>query len=499
MRERIAESWALWSILAAQATLTLPWMWRTAAFSDEAVYLSASHETWSHLMSTASSFPGVPVLYLPLVGVFDSVGGLIAARLVSMIFMLGATALIYVIGDRLFGQSSGVLAALLFAVCGIAVHLGAAAVFDPMALFLLVLSLYAAVKMRDGSVGWLLLCPLALAAANATKYATLAWDPVIIGTLILYGWSKGRAQAICLAGSVAASVAALDAGVLLLGGANLATGVVVSIVYGSPQFGLPSSSPSVLAHAALMIGLIVLIAIGGVWVSAVKKMPPTATAFLLLLVLAALIAPLEQARVHQLSSLDENMGFGLPFAALGAGYALGGWRQWLGRQRHWGKVVATTAAVITVISMLVVGRIERVQFRGPGAANAAAVVAVIRQNYIPRTFVLDDGAITMQYYLPEIPANYWVRSVSGQNLFAVAQMHRRICTGYYSVIVLRTGQGSEQSDVVKLLNHSRRYRLAMDTGPGPNRTRVWNLKQRRPGANQGGQASLARQSQSGGC
>jgi len=100
VRERIAESWALWSILAAQATLTLPWMWRTAAFSDEAVYLSASHETWSHLMSTASSFPGVPVLYLPLVGVFDSVGGLIAARLVSMIFMLGATALIYVIGDR---------------------------------------------------------------------------------------------------------------------------------------------------------------------------------------------------------------------------------------------------------------------------------------------------------------------------------------------------------------------------------------------------------------
>jgi 4-amino-4-deoxy-L-arabinose transferase-like glycosyltransferase len=500
VRERIAESWALWSVLAAQATLTLPWMWRTAAYSDEAVYLSASHEGWSHLMSTAATFPGTPVLYLPLVAVFESIGGLIAARLLSLIFMLGATALIYLIGDRLFGQIPGVLAALLFAVCGIAVHLGAAAVFDPMALFLLVLAFYAAVKVRDGGTGWLLLCPVALAAANATKYATLAWDPVIIGTIVLYGWSKGRAQAICLTASVAATVATLDVAVLLLGGANLAAGVVVSIIYGSPQFGLPSSSPSVLAHAFLMIGLIVLIAIAGVWVSIVKKMPPTAIAFLCLLVLAALIAPLEQARVHQLSSLDENMGFGLPFAALGAGYALGAWRQWLGRQRHWGKVVATTAAVFTVISMLVVGRVERVQFRGPGAANAAAVVAAIRQNYEPNTFVLDDGATTMeQYYLPEIPAGAWIRSVTVQSVAEYVQMQQRICSGYYSVIVLRTGQGSGEDAVVRLLNHSRRYRLAMDTGPGANRTRVWDLKQQSPRAKNGGQASQARHPHPGGC
>ncbi len=412
--------------------------------------------------------------------------------------MLGATALIYLVCDRLFGQIPGVLAALLFAVCGIAVHLGAAAVFDPMALFLLVLALYAAVKMRDGGVGWLLICAVALAGANATKYATLAWDPVIIGTIVLYGWSKGRGQAICLAASIAATVSILDAGILLLGGANLATGVVVSIVYGSPQFGLPSSSSSVLAHAFLMIGLIVLIAIAGVWVSIVKKMPATAIAFLCLLVLAALIAPLEQARVHQLSSLDENMGFGLPFAALGAGYALGAWRQWLGGRRHWGKVAATTAAVITVISMLVVGRVERVQFRGPGAVNAAAVVAAIRQNYIPNTFVLDGGATTMeQYYLPEIPATAWVQSVRAQNGFEYVQMRQRICSGYYSVIVLRTSQGSEEGAVVKLLSQSGQYKVAMDTGPGPIRIRVWHLRRRSAGANNGGQVGQTRHHDSG--
>lgn len=477
MRERIAEAWALWSVLAAQATLTLPWMWRTAAYTDEAMYLSASHSGWSHLMSYAASFPGDPLLYPPVAAIFDSAGGLIAARLLSLIIMLGTTALIYLIGDRLFGQIPGILAALLFAVCGIAVHLGAAATFDPMALFLLVLALYAAVRMRDGGVRWLLICPLALAGANAAKYSTIAWDPVIVAAIILYGWSKGRAQAICLATSVLATAAVVDFGILLIGGPDVASGALVTTFYGSPQFGTPSSSLSVLAHAFLMIGLIVLIALAGVWVSLVKKMPPSATAFLCLLVLAALIAPIEQARVHQLPSLDENMGFGLPFAALGAGYALGAWRQWLGRQRHWGKVVATTAAVLTVITMLVVGRVEKVQFRGPGAANTASVVAAIRQNYVPKTFVLDDSATTMeQYYLPEIPADRWVRSVAVTSPYQLVQMQERICSGYFSVIVLRTAQGSSEHELVNLLNDSQQYELAIQMGTGTQKTRVWNLR-----------------------
>ncbi|HEX7995209.1 MAG TPA: glycosyltransferase family 39 protein, partial [Streptosporangiaceae bacterium] len=152
MRDRIAASWALWSVLAAQVTLTVPWMWRTAPYSGEALYLSVGRAGWSELASYTTTFPGSPVLYPPIAGWFDSVGGLIAARLLSLIFMLGATALVYLMGDRMFGQISGLLAALLFAVCGIVVHLGAAATFDPMALFFLVLSLYAAIRMRDGSI-----------------------------------------------------------------------------------------------------------------------------------------------------------------------------------------------------------------------------------------------------------------------------------------------------------------------------------------------------------
>jgi 4-amino-4-deoxy-L-arabinose transferase-like glycosyltransferase len=475
LRERFEESWALWSILAAQATLTLPWMWRTSAYRDEALYLSAAHQGIAHLPSYANSFPGVPVLYLPIASAFDSIGGLIAARLVSLLFMLGATAMVYLIGDRLFGRISGVLGALLFAVCGIVVHLGAAATFDPMAMFLLVLALYAAVRMRDGGLLWLLICPIALAASNAAKYPTLAWDPVIVGTVLFYGWSKGRFQAVTLAASVTATTAVLDLGILMLGGPNLAQGVLRNTIYPSAQAAVPSSPLSVLGHAVLMTGLIVLIAIGGVWASVVKRMPVSATLFLVLLVLAALVAPIVQARQHQLTSLDENMGFGLPFAALGAGYALGAWRQWLGRQRHWGKVIATTAAVVTVIMMLIVGRIEGVQFSGPGSGNARKIALAIARNYTRGTFVLVDGSPrTDQYNVPSVPPQSWLTS-SAPALQTISQ----ISNCQVSVIVLRpTGQGASSSADVQIteLAHHMFRRMAI-AGSGDHATEVWALQQ----------------------
>lgn len=500
MKERFEESWALWSILAAQATLTLPWMWRTAAYTDEALYLNAAHTGWSNLLTFATSFPGCPVLYPPIAGALDSIGGLWAARVLSLIFMLASTALIYLIGDRLFGRMPAVLGALLFAVCGIAVHLGAAATFDPMALLLLVLALYAAVRMRDGGIRWLLICPFVLALANLTKYATTAWDPVIVGTIVLYGWSKGKALAICLAASVGATVATLDFAILLLGGANLVTGVLLNTVYPSPQSGPPSSAMSVLAHAALMIGLIVLIAIAGVWASVVKKMPATATAFLSLLVLAALLAPIDQARISEMTSLDENMSFGLPFAALAAGYALGAWRQWLGRQRHWGKVAATVAAVVTVLTMLVVGRVERVQFRGPGLATTNAVLAAIGNNYVHGSHVLVNSTTPMEkYYLPQIPDDKWVKRFAVGGLTQLKTMDHKFCGGFFSVIVLRTENGSYNPALMTFINGSRRFKLAIDVGTGGHQTRVWKLKQPGKGHEHDSQGVKSSAQGTGGC
>jgi hypothetical protein len=236
---------------------------------------------------------------------------------------------------------------------------------------------------------------------------------------------------------------------------------------------------SVFDHAMLMTGLIVLIAIAGVWVSVVKKMPASATAFLCLLIAAALIAPIEQARIHQMASLDQNMSFGLPFAALGAGYALGGWRQWLGRRRYWGKVIATVAAVGTVITMLIVGRAERVQFRGPGIVAAQRVATAIGNNYKTGTLILVDGTDkTDRYYLPSIPEQKWVTSSSEPG--SAGQAYVQICTGQVSIVVLRkTGDNYDNpNDEVIAPLVTKMFSKQTVAGKGDHKTTVWAINRK---------------------
>src|SRR3984885_13568252 len=78
------------------------------AFQDEAEYLWAGHLEWSHwlhgtvLPPFASYFSGAPVIYPPLGALADTAGGLAGARLLSLVFMLGATILLWGTTGRLF-------------------------------------------------------------------------------------------------------------------------------------------------------------------------------------------------------------------------------------------------------------------------------------------------------------------------------------------------------------------------------------------------------------
>ncbi len=164
------------------------------------------------------------------------------------------------------------------------------------------------------------------------------------------------------------------------------------------------------------------------------------------------------------------MGFGLPFAALAAGYALGAWRQWLGWQRHWGKVVATTAAVITVITMLIVGRVERVQFRGPGADVASTVLSVVGKHWLKGTYVLDESttSTTDQYYLPMIPQYRWIRVYKS----TIDQAQQKISDRCVSVVVLVAKYSAANGPVRKALVKANFQRLP-PLGVSPNQVTVW--------------------------
>ena len=181
-------------MLAVQAVLSLRLVWSTTAFQDEALYLRAGHLEWAHWLHHApipgfpAYFSGAPVIYPPLAAAADSLGGLAAARLLSLCFMLGVTGLLWATTARLYGRRAALLASGLFATLAGTQFLGAFATFDAMALFLLALAAWLAVRAAAPATGgWspsrtalLAAAGLALAAANAVTYPTVLFTPVVL-------------------------------------------------------------------------------------------------------------------------------------------------------------------------------------------------------------------------------------------------------------------------------------------------------------------------------
>src|SRR5262249_13469466 len=73
-------------------------------------------------------------------------GGLAGARALSLVFMLGATALLWAAAGRLFGHGAAFFAAALFATLGPVLHLGAFATYDAPALFLVALAAWCVIR-----------------------------------------------------------------------------------------------------------------------------------------------------------------------------------------------------------------------------------------------------------------------------------------------------------------------------------------------------------------
>jgi hypothetical protein len=197
-------------------------------------------------------------------------------------------------------------------------------------------------------------------------------------------------------------------------------------------------------------------------------------------VLGAFIAPIDQAHLRQLGSLDKNMGFGLLFAALAAGYACSAIIDWAGALLPAGRLVGSAASAVLILTVLVAGRLQPVQFRGPTTAVATELVAAISHGYKHGTYILSDGDARLeQYYLPKISPRTWMGVWF--NLPATVQRKYRtlICDGQVSLVILRLAHNLYDHPydykVLRLLRQTRRYRLAMTAGQGNYSTQVWQL------------------------
>ncbi len=405
-------------ILTAQGALSASFLRANTATGDEAMYLWAGRLEWAHWLHGTSIpdlptwFSGSPLCYPPLAAIASDLGGLTGARVLSLCFMLGATSLLWGTTFRLFGRRPAFFAAALFAVIAPTLHVGAFATSDAMVLFLLALAAFCAcgARTKQDATGWILACAGALTLANATQYASAIFDPVVVIMAVLSACPRpGGKAALRRASLLVTSLTGALALLLKLGGPRYITGVTQSTVL-PPDGGVPMAT--VLTQTWEWTAVILVAALAGLAVSLIRRAPRPVSGLIAVLAAAALLVPLDQARIHAVSTLGKQLDLGAWFACIAGGYALGLVATWLRpRFAHVIVTICLGAAIVPVaaaglsqaqstVSWPDTGRLTA--FLRPLTRHGARILAETAG--VPDTY--------LQYYLPGTSWRQWSSTFS---------------------------------------------------------------------------------------
>jgi Dolichyl-phosphate-mannose-protein mannosyltransferase len=411
--------WPLVVVLIVQAALSIRLVHADTAFEDEATYLWAGHLEWAHWLHGAplpqlpAYFSGAPVIYPPIGALADSIGGLTGARILSLIFMLVATTFLWGVVSKLYGQRAAFFAAALFAVSGPTLHLGAFATYDAMSVLLISFAAWCVVRPKEGqdATGWMVAAATALAVANAAAYSSLLFDPIVVLLALFTAFPKpgGKVAARRIAILVIVVAVLLLVG-LLIGGSSYLGGFERTTLARVPGGASPLT---VLTDAWSWTGLIIVPALCGVVISLVGRHRRVQTWLLAILTVAAILGPLEQARLHTVASLDKHVGLGAWFAAIAAGYAVDRFIA-AGSSSSLARVSTITACVVALVFPVALGARQSWEF-STDWANSTAFIAIMRplaDNSKGRLLV-EDPTIA-EYYLPS--GSHWQRWSSTRNI-----------------------------------------------------------------------------------
>lgn len=324
-------------ILAVQAGLTMKLARWAYASGDEGRYIYDGHqlinELWhgggSPFYETFSS--GAPVVYPVLAAMADSVGGLLAVRLMSLLFMLVATCLLFGVTRRWFGYWPAVLAAGLFAGIGLTQDLGALGTFDAMSLMLMAAAAYCAARTGDDdprATRWLLATPLVLLAANATKYASVLFDPVVIAIAVWEIRGSGAKRMVVRTAALSLTVLTLSGIALLVGGRAYVQGIMYSTFSrqaNDAAFAGTVTDQSGLSARAVMqfswdwVGAVLVLGMLALLGAMLSRRARGYGWLLALLLAAGLLVTAEMVKLHSIESMYKHDDFGIWFTAAGAG------------------------------------------------------------------------------------------------------------------------------------------------------------------------------------
>jgi hypothetical protein len=319
-------------ICAVQAGLSLTLVWSNTAFGDEAEYLWLGHLEWAHWLHGATwpsayadrTLSGSPVIYPPLGALADGVGSLAGARVLSLVFILGATILLYFTARPLIGPSGAVAATALWALSEPTLRL-AFATFDPLSVFLTALSAWLIVLGYRRGGAFVFAAAAALALADATAYSGIVVAPVIIAFAFLVWVHRMRARRAMLRTACLAGCSGVFF-VLLMTASRSWTGLRFTVLYRSVAD--HQSSLLVLKDIWIYSGLITSLAVAGVFIAVGAERRQRA-ALLALLGCAAFIVPAAQLHDRTGWSLDKHLAYGIWFATIAVGYACSRLIRWL--------------------------------------------------------------------------------------------------------------------------------------------------------------------------
>jgi 4-amino-4-deoxy-L-arabinose transferase-like glycosyltransferase len=322
-------------ILAVQCGVSL-WLMHvnSGMFEDEGTYAYDGHQLWQswfdHIPNTSDYskiLSGVPDFYPIIAAGLDHLGGLFAIRLFSCAMMLSATVSLFFFTKRLYGPRAAVIAAALFALLEPTTYMGAFGTYDAMALALLAFSALCALRSADSRWTWLWLFAAIVScfAADAAKYASLLWNPPVFAVLLFaavphVGWRKA-----CLRTFAAVlGLGALIGAGLYAGGATLRAGIAFTT---TARAAGTTPASEIYHDTMLRLGIVLIAALLGLAFAAFSpasagrfRVPGTLLAVSLLV--AGLLAPINQARIDTDVAFPKHLGFGAWFTAALAGFGI---------------------------------------------------------------------------------------------------------------------------------------------------------------------------------
>jgi 4-amino-4-deoxy-L-arabinose transferase-like glycosyltransferase len=383
--------------------------------------------------------------------------------------MLGVTSLLWATAGRLYGQRAALLAAGLFATLAGTQFLGAFATFDAMALFLLALATWLGVRSADcqfwARMVLLITTGVTLAAADAVKYATALFTPVVLVVVALAVWRQRGVGAGLAAGLAAGcSWLMLVVAAIVAGGRDYWLGITTSTL-DRPQADVAVTT--VLQRSYVWTSLILVLAVLGAVLAtrseARGKFLPA------ILTIAALLAPAEQARLHTTVSLQKHVVFGAWFAAIAAGYAMARLSR-VDPGRGWAAVMALPIAASTLFGSM--GQAASLYKVWPKSADVVNVLRSAIHDH-PGNYLAEDYDVEAYYLRADVPWQRWSStyyfSYPG-TLPGAPSYQAAIGSHYFSLVILDFGDtAATDKEITADMRHAGGYYVLARAG----RFTVW--------------------------